>query len=72
MPFFDSSRDRAAVPHSTSNDASPSTCPACQSLSIVTTAKKPGADSYWRCERCGEIWNASRRQGRRGDALSWR
>ena len=40
----------------------PTSCPACQSSTIVTTAKSPDADSYWRCEHCGEVWNASRSQ----------
>jgi predicted Zn finger-like uncharacterized protein len=39
---------------------SPTTCPACQSSSIVTTEKKPDASTYWRCENCGEVWNDSR------------
>jgi predicted Zn finger-like uncharacterized protein len=38
----------------------PKSCPACQSSSIVTSAKIPDADSYWRCQNCGEVWNASR------------
>ena len=33
----------------------PALCPACRSASIVTTAKTPDADSYWRCTSCGEI-----------------
>jgi len=44
---------------------SPTTCPACQSSAIVTTEKKPDASSYWRCERCGEVWNDSRVDGPR-------
>jgi predicted Zn finger-like uncharacterized protein len=40
----------------------PASCPTCRSSSIVTTAKSPDADSYWRCTSCGEIWNDSRRQ----------
>ncbi|HVH26765.1 MAG TPA: hypothetical protein VM818_08400 [Vicinamibacterales bacterium] len=38
----------------------PVTCPSCQSSSILTTAKKHDADSYWRCRNCGEVWNAAR------------
>jgi predicted Zn finger-like uncharacterized protein len=40
----------------------PTSCPACKSESIVTTAKKPCNESYWRCEKCGEVWNNARRQ----------
>jgi predicted Zn finger-like uncharacterized protein len=40
--------------------ASPATCPFCRSSSIVTKAKNPDADSYWRCTTCGEIWNGGR------------
>jgi predicted Zn finger-like uncharacterized protein len=35
-------------------------CPGCQSLSIVTTSKIPDADSYWRCTKCGDVWNMAR------------
>ena len=34
----------------------PSACPACQSASVTTTEKNPDVNSYWRCKRCGEIW----------------
>ena len=50
----------------------PSTCPACESSVIKTTTKRPNADSYWRCENCGEVWNASRRDDRRRGAGRWR
>jgi len=43
----------------------PVICPACQSSSIVTKAKRANADSYWRCTSCGEIWNASRTVAKR-------
>lgn len=49
-------------------DYTPAGCPACASVAIVTTAKTPDANSYWRCTGCGEIWNASRRQ----TAQTWR
>lgn len=39
----------------------PDKCPSCGSSSIVTTGKAPTADSYWRCNGCGEVWNAGRR-----------
>ena len=45
----------------------PVACPVCQSRSISTTARKPDESAYWRCDSCGEIWNAGRREtaGRR-------
>lgn len=43
----------------------PTVCPACQSSSISTTARSPDDNAYWRCARCGEVWNASRRNIRR-------
>jgi len=42
----------------------PTACPACRSASIVTTSKIPDAESYWRCQTCGEIWNVSRSRER--------
>jgi predicted Zn finger-like uncharacterized protein len=50
----------------------PASCPACRSSSIVTTAKIPDADSYWRCASCGEIWNDLRRQTPQYGARGWR
>lgn len=52
--------------------SSPDACPACQSASVTTTSKHPDADSYWRCERCGEIWNMGRRNERPRGAAIWR
>jgi predicted Zn finger-like uncharacterized protein len=49
----------------------PASCPSCQSLSIVTTAKSPDADSYWRCIACGDVWNDSRRQVARDRGRKW-
>ena len=53
-------------------DVKPASCPACRSSSIVTTAKIPDADSYWRCTICGEIWNASRSKTKRPGGHQWR
>ena len=50
----------------------PSACPACQSTSIMTTAKSPDVNTYWRCGNCGEIWNVSRREARQAAVNSWR
>jgi predicted Zn finger-like uncharacterized protein len=56
--------------------ATPGRCPACQSSSIVTTAKKPDASSYWRCMNCGDVFNASRsetdRHGMGANRWRWR
>jgi predicted Zn finger-like uncharacterized protein len=40
----------------------PTVCPACRSSAIATAAKQPNADSYWRCDSCGEVWNDSRKR----------
>jgi transposase-like protein len=50
----------------------PPACPACRSASVSTTAKHPDANSYWRCERCGEIWNIGRRHDRPNRGVTWR
>ena len=52
---------------STSDGDVPSACPACHSSSIVTTAKKPDVNTYWRCANCGEVWNVGRRRRWAGD-----
>jgi transposase-like protein len=59
---------------SSSNDLAdiPSKCPACQSSAITTTAKGPDVNAYWRCEKCGEVWNVSRRGVRRSGVNPWR
>ena len=59
--FAPSNRSPAA---SLTDAAPPSLCPACSSKSIVTTEKRPDADTYWRCTACGEIWNVSRSQNK--------
>jgi tRNA(Ile2) C34 agmatinyltransferase TiaS len=38
----------------------PSACPFCQDTRITTTSKSIGDATYWRCRKCGEIWNQSR------------
>ena len=35
-------------------------CPVCRSKDLTTTGKKVTATSYWRCLKCGEIWNQER------------
>jgi hypothetical protein len=41
-------------------------------MRVTTTAKHPDIDSYWRCERCGEVWNVSRRHEGRDGGFPWR
>lgn len=56
-----------------SRPSTPQVCPACASSALKTTGKHPDDSSYWRCEHCGEIWNAGRREDhRRGGAGRWR
>ena len=57
-------------------DKSPA-CPACRSSVVTTTAKVPDVSSYWRCERCGEVWNVGRRHdgprpNRANRPIAWR
>jgi len=40
----------------------PNVCPVCRSDEIMTTSKTVSAATYWRCKKCGEIWNVGRRQ----------
>jgi transposase-like protein len=51
--------NRTAVP---SPDAAPAipACPVCRSDKVSTTAKAISDATYWRCHKCGEIWNQSR------------
>jgi transposase-like protein len=66
---FGTRGDRSA---STAAIAVPTVCPACQSPSIATTARKHDESAYWRCGSCGEIWNASRRGTASGGGYRWR
>jgi transposase-like protein len=40
----------------------PEACPFCKSRDIATTSKAVDASTYWRCTKCGQIWNAFRLQ----------
>jgi transposase-like protein len=42
--------------------APPAHCPACRSTEVRTTSKVVTAETYWRCEACGEVWNDGRRR----------
>lgn len=61
-----------ATDRSEANSAQPSACPGCRSRSITTTARKPDENSYWRCDACGEVWNAGRRKAVSSERYIWR
>ena len=69
---FHSFGNNATRLDSNSTVTPPSRCPACRSVTITTTAKSPNVNTYWRCENCGEIWNASRREDRDARVARWR
>ena len=37
-------------------------CPFCGSTHVVSVGRAIDADKYWRCQGCGDIWNAGRLQ----------
>ena len=39
----------------------PARCPVCRSVDLTTTSKVVDSATYWRCQACGEVWNAARR-----------
>jgi transcription elongation factor Elf1 len=53
MPYDDRAAPKAAP-------EKPGTCPFCRSLDLSTTSKAISAETYWRCAKCGQIWNQSR------------
>jgi predicted Zn finger-like uncharacterized protein len=65
-------KDVSSLPPDSSVGVAPATCPACQSSSIVTKAKTPDADTYWRCTSCGEVWNVARSPLHRNRPGRWR
>ena len=36
-------------------------CPDCGSHSVTSASKEAGANSYWRCLDCGQMWCPARR-----------
>jgi len=36
------------------------TCPVCSSSDVSTSNKTQRLDAYWRCDKCGHIWNPAR------------
>jgi predicted RNA-binding Zn-ribbon protein involved in translation (DUF1610 family) len=50
----------------------PAACPFCQSADIGTTSKAVTVSTYWRCAKCGQIWNSGRlREQRPRDTFRW-
>ena len=45
--------------------AAPPPCPFCRCATVTTTTKLVTRTTYWRCQRCGEIWNPARLMGAR-------
>lgn len=45
----------------TSPDPPAPRCPACAARDAHATDKTISASTYWRCARCGEVWNPARR-----------
>jgi hypothetical protein len=37
----------------------PDACPFCRSKAVGTLAKVITANTYWRCQACGEVWNVA-------------
>ena len=70
--MFDSRTNTGTGSSSSEAASTPSMCPACQSSAITTTAKSPDVNTYWRCQKCGEVWNVSRRESRRYGGHTWR
>lgn len=35
----------------------PPACPKCRSLDTSSAAKRPTPNSYWRCMKCGDVFN---------------
>ncbi len=44
----------------------PVVCPFCNAATIETTSKAITVSTYWRCLKCGEIWNVSRLRATHG------
>ena len=40
--------------------ATPTSCPFCRSKDLSTASKVINESTYWRCEKCGQIWNPGR------------
>ena len=47
------------TPNAAAQPDTPPACPKCYSKDTSSAAKRPTAQSYWRCMECGEVWNPS-------------
>jgi predicted Zn finger-like uncharacterized protein len=72
MSSYDFRRDYAIKAPGPAATSKPAACPTCKSPAITTTAKSPDADSYWRCSKCGEVWNDSRTRSAQRGGPRWR
>ena len=70
----ESNTDMRDINESTVPDVvAPTVCPFCESADISTTSKAVTVSSYWRCAKCGQIWNSGRlREQRPADIFRWR
>jgi predicted Zn finger-like uncharacterized protein len=64
--------DTSSASRSSATDTTPPACPNCRSTATVTTSASPDAGSYWRCTKCGEVWNVARSQANRYGQHRWR
>ncbi len=72
MSSFDSAARPSAAAVTPPVDGRPTRCPACSSSDISTRARTPDSSSYWRCDGCGEVWNAARSSGVADQRRGWR
>jgi ribosomal protein L37AE/L43A len=40
--------------------AAPTRCPFCQSSAVSATGQRVNESTYWRCEKCGQVWHPGR------------
>jgi hypothetical protein len=45
---------------STGDATAPVCCPTCRSQDLVAPGNKTDVETYWRCRKCGDMWNVSR------------
>jgi len=60
-PSMPSTDIRTRIPVEVPRHASaPLKCPFCASEAIAATTQKVTAETYWRCETCGQLWHPER------------
>ena len=57
---------------SSASERTPPACPSCRSTDTVTTSGSPDANSYWRCTKCGDVWNVARSHTSGYGTTRWR